>query len=47
MQTLEENGIIQMSGEDTDIPDDEVNITEEDEVDVENIDLSVPDGISI
>ncbi|MBQ0027042.1 MAG: RNA polymerase sigma factor RpoD [Lachnospiraceae bacterium] len=29
------------------IDDDEVILTEEDEVDVENIDLSVPDGISI
>jgi len=47
LQTLEENGIVQMTGEEADIPDDEVNITEEDEVDVENIDLSVPDGISI
>lgn len=46
LETLEENGIVQISPEE-DIPDDEVTLTEEDEVDVENIDLSVPDGISI
>ena len=45
-ETLESNGIVQISPEE-DIPDDEVTLTEEDEVDVENIDLSVPDGISI
>ena len=33
--------------EDDLIDDDEVILTEEDEIDVENIDLSVPDGISI
>ena len=46
LETLEVNGIVQISPEE-DIPDDEVTLTEEDEVDVENIDLSVPDGISI
>ena len=46
LETLEANGIVQISPEE-DIPDDEVTLTEEDEVDVENIDLSVPDGISI
>ena len=30
-----------------DVPDDEIILGEEDEVDVENIDLSVPDGVSI
>ncbi len=45
--------IIELSGVDilrmveADEPDEEVVLTEEDEVDVENIDLSVPDGISI
>ena len=50
MEVLESSGIdiMRMSDEETDIDDDdEVNLTEEDEVDMENLDLSVPDGISI
>ena len=43
---LEQNGVdILRVTEETD--DDEILLTEEDEVDVENIDLSVPEGISI
>ena len=34
-------------GEEDDIPDEELLLAEEDEVDMENIDLSVPDGVSI
>ncbi len=49
---LEQNGIdvLRMSEEDEvdmDVDDEEILLTEEDEVDVENIDLSVPEGISI
>ena len=46
LETLEVNGIVQISPEE-DIPDDEVTLTEEDEVDVEKSDLAGPDGISI
>ena len=43
---LEQNGVdILRVTEETD--DDEILLTEDDEVDVENIDLSVPEGISI
>ena len=43
---LEQNGVdILRVTEETD--DDEILLTEEDEVDVENIDLSVPEGVSI
>lgn len=43
---------ISESGNDTDddlllLPDDEINLDDEEEVDMENIDLSVPEGISI
>lgn len=51
---LEQNGIdvLRMSEDediegDLDIDDDDIILTEEDEVDVENIDLSVPEGVSI
>ena len=47
---LEQNGvdILRITAEDDDlIEDEEIVLTEEDEVDVESIDLSVPDGISI
>lgn len=45
---LESNNIdvLRISGDDDDV-DDEIIISEEDEVDMENIDLSVPDGVSI
>ena len=43
---LEQNGVdILRVTEETD--DDEILLTEEDEVDVENIDLSIPEGVSI
>ncbi|MCR5108069.1 MAG: RNA polymerase sigma factor RpoD [Lachnospiraceae bacterium] len=51
---LEQNGIdlLQVTEEENIIPeedddDDDVILNEEDEIDVENIDLSVPDGISV
>ena len=46
---LEANNIdvLRISGDDDDIDDADIIISEEDEVDVEKIDLSVPDGISI
>ncbi len=45
---LEQNGVdILKITEDEDEPDEEIILSEEDEVDVENIDLSVPDGVSI
>lgn len=46
---LEGNNIdvLRISDDADDIPDEEIVLTEEDEVDVEKIDLSVPDGISI
>ena len=52
IETLEASGVDVLritSGEDDDplIEDEEIILTEEDEVDVENIDLSVPDGVSI
>ncbi len=49
LEILETNGIVcnvEIPVE-SDLDGDEVNLTEEDEVDVENIDLSVPDGVSI
>ena len=49
LEMLEQSGIdvLRMIEEDDDVPDEEIILTEEDEVDVENIDLSVPDGVSI
>ena len=51
LETLEDNGIdvFDKDADDIDdemLDDEDVVLTEEDEVDVENIDLSVPDGIS-
>ncbi len=49
MEYLEHNGIdvLRMTEEDDDIDEEEINLIEEEEVDLENIDLSVPDGVSI
>ncbi len=48
---LEQNGVdvLRMSEDedDVDVDDEEIILTEEDEVDMENIDLSVPEGVSI
>ncbi len=50
LESLEKAGIdvLKVSDSDDDIPDDDdMVLSEEDDVDMENIDLSVPDGISI
>ncbi len=50
LEVLENSGIdvLRVSDTDDDIPDDDdMVLSDEDEVDMENIDLSVPDGISI
>ncbi len=49
MEYLEQNGIdvLRMTEDDDDIDEEEISLIEEEEVDLENIDLSVPDGISI
>ncbi len=50
LEVLESSGIdvLRVSEVDDDLPDDEdMILSDEDEVDMENIDLSVPDGISI
>ena len=49
IEMLEQNGIdvLRITEDDDDVDEEEIILTEEDEVDVENIDLSVPDGISI
>jgi RNA polymerase primary sigma factor len=50
LEVVENSGIdvLRVSETDDDIPDDEdMVLSDEDEVDMENIDLSVPDGISI
>ena len=39
--------VLRITEDDDDIPDEEIILSEEDEVDMENIDLTVPDGISI
>ena len=48
VDTLEQNNVIVMRVlEDMDIDDSEIVLTEEDEVDLEKIDLSVPEGVSL
>ena len=49
LETLEQSGIdvLRITGDDEEEPDEDIILSEEDEVDVENIDLSVPDGVSI
>ncbi|MDO4333186.1 MAG: RNA polymerase sigma factor RpoD [Eubacteriales bacterium] len=48
LETLEKNSVdVLRITEDDDVPDEELILAEEEEVDVENIDLSVPDGVSI
>jgi len=49
LEILEANGVVcnvEIPVE-SDLDDDDVNLSEEDEVDMENIDLTVPDGVSI
>ena len=48
LELLDHNGIdVLRITDDDEVVDEEIILTEEDEVDVENIDLSVPEGISI
>ncbi len=48
LETLEQNGVdVLRITEEDDVDDEEIMLDDEEEVDVENIDLSVPDGISI
>ena len=47
LEALDQSGIDVLRITEEDEPDEEVILSEEDEVDVEHIDLSVPDGISI
>ena len=47
LETLEQSGVDVLRIVEEDEEDEEIILTEEDEVDVETIDLSVPDGINI
>ena len=47
LETLEQNSVDVLRIVEEDEPDEEIILAEEEEVDVENIDLSVPDGVSI
>ena len=49
LELLEQSNVdvLRFTEDDDDIPDEEIILSEEDEVDMENIDLTVPDGISI
>ena len=49
VEALERSGVdvLRITEEEVPVEDDEIILSEEDEVDVENIDLSVPDGVSI
>ncbi|MCM1159640.1 MAG: RNA polymerase sigma factor RpoD [Roseburia sp.] len=47
LETLEQAGVDVLRITEEDEPDEEIILAEEEEVDVENIDLSVPDGVSI
>ena len=49
VMALEKSGVdvLRITDEDIPVDDDEILLSEEDDVDVENIDLSVPDGVSI
>ena len=48
LETLEQNGVdVLRITEDDDVDDEEIILSEEDEVDMENLDLTIPDGISI
>ena len=48
LETLEQNGVdVLRITEDDDVDDEEIILSEEDEVDMGNLDLTIPDGISI
>ena len=48
LESLEQNGVdVLRITDDDDVDDEEIILSEEDEVDMENLDLTIPDGISI
>ena len=49
LETLEQNNVdvLRITDDDDDIPDEELILNEEDDVDMESIDLSIPDGVGI
>ncbi|MGN1204454.1 MAG: RNA polymerase sigma factor RpoD [Lachnospiraceae bacterium] len=49
LEYLEQNNVdvLRITDDDDDVPDEEIILMEEEDVDVENMDLSVPDGVSI
>ncbi len=48
LETLEQNNVdVLQIIDDDDLPDDDLLLAEDEEVDMENIDLSVPDGVGI
>ena len=48
LEMLEQSGVdVLRITEEDDVPDEEMMLIDEEDVDVENIDLSVPDGVSI
>ena len=49
LETLEQNNVdvLRITDDDDDIPDDDLLLVDDEDMDMENIDLSVPDGIGI
>lgn len=49
LETLEQNNVdvLRITDDDDDIPDDDLLLVDDEEMDMENIDLSVPDGVGI
>ena len=49
LETLEQNNVdvLRIIDDDDDIPDDDLLLVDDEEMDMENIDLSVPDGVGI
>ena len=49
LETLEQNNVdvLRITDDDDDLPDDDLLLVDDEEMDVENIDLTVPDGVGI
>ena len=49
LETLEQNNVdvLRITDDDDDLPDDDLLLVDDEDMDVENIDLSVPDGVGI
>ena len=49
LEALEQSGIdvLRITTDDDDLPDDDILLVDDEDVDMENIDLSVPDGVGI